>query len=186
MKGWLLATLCCAAVAALAAADQPPQATAASDSCLTLNNRVLGPRSGDRPLPLLAGDPVHGFHPACAVRWSTLSPRNEALAVVECFRGSLLQVANDSACGRGTGPLWVNSRWVLTSAELQRPKARAATCQQLETGAWAGTRAYEFDCVPRKKELQPNSSAAAPAATAPAATAPVAAKPVDVPAEPHR
>lgn len=168
MKAWVLLTLCCALAAALARAQQPH---ASADTCLTLNNRVLGPRSGDRPLPLLAGDPTHGFHAACAVPWSTLSPHNQALPVMECFRGSLLQVANDSACGQGTGALWVSSRWVVTSAELQRPQARAAACQQLETGAWAGTRAYTFDCVPQKKELQSARDAATTSGPAASATA---------------
>ncbi len=173
MRAWVLLTLCCALVAAAARAQEPH--AAAADTCLTLNNRVLGPRSGERPLPLLAGDPTHGFHAACTVPWSTLSPHNQALPVTECFRGSLLQVANDSACGQSTGPLWVSSRWVVTSAQLQRPQARAATCQQLETGAWAGTRAYTFDCVPQKKELQPATEENArkrtesPAPVAPAA-----------------
>ena len=137
--------------------------------CLTLNNQVLGPRSPDRPLPLLAGDPEHGLRPACAVTWSKLSPGNQPLAVLGCFQGNLLQVANDAACGRGTGMLWVNSRWVVTSAELRRPQQKLAFCQQLETGAWAGTRAFTFDCVPRPKENPPADGAAAdkPAANPP-------------------
>jgi hypothetical protein len=157
MRPWRVLALACALTSAgiSISADEPPKAAAPKapnpDPCLMLDNRVLGPRSGDRPLPLLAGDSAHGFHPACAVPWSKLSPHNQPLAVVECvFHGSLLQVANDSACGPGTGQLWVSSRWVMTSAELQRPAARAATCQQLDTGAWAGTRAYSFDCVPQK------------------------------------
>ena len=135
--------------------------------CLTLNNQVLGPRSPDRPLPLLAGDPEHGLRPACSVSWSKLSPNNQPLAVLNCFQGNLLQVASDAACGRGTGMLWVNSRWVVTSAELRRPQNKLALCQQLETGAWAGTRAFTFDCVPREKENPPADGAAA---TKPAAS----------------
>ena len=160
MKGWVLLTAC-ALAPSLGVAAQPSSPAAANDSCLKLDNRVLGPRTSDRPLPLLSGDAIHGFHPACTVSWRALSPRNEALAVTGCFRGSLLQIANDSACGGGTGPLWVSTRWVMTSAELEKPAAHAATCQQLDTGAWAGTRAYEFDCVPQKKEL---NAAGAPVA----------------------
>jgi hypothetical protein len=133
----------------------------AGEPCLTLNNQVLGPRSPDRPLPLLAGDPEHGLRPACAVTWSKLSPNNQPLAVLGCFQGNLLQVANDAACGRGTGMLWVNSRWVVTSADARRPQQKLALCQQLETGAWAGTRAFSFDCVPREKEKPPADGATA-------------------------
>lgn len=154
----------------------PSSPSAGSDPCLKIDNRVLGPRTSDRPLPLLSGDPAHGFHPACTVSWRALSPSNQALPVTDCFRGSLLQIPNDSACGTGTGPLWVSSRWVMTSAELVKPAARAATCQQLDTGAWAGTRAYDFDCVPRKKELKRPSDGkpVAPAAqtSAPSSTVP--------------
>jgi len=158
MKRSLLAVLMCVATVCTARADEPAQAAAPDDACLSLNNRILGPRSGDRPLPLLAGDPARGLHPACAVPWSTLSPANKPLAVVGCFRGSLLQVENDSACGHGTGPLWVNSRWVMTSAEVQQqPQKRVAMCQQLETNAWAGTRDFNLDCQPRKKELAADS-----------------------------
>jgi hypothetical protein len=134
-------------------ADEPIQADK-DDACLTLNNRILGPRSGDRLLPLLAGDPAHGFREACAVLWSTLSPKNQALPVVGCFRGNLLQVANDAACGKSTGPLWVSARWVVTSADLQHHEKLVVVCQQLETNAWAGTRDFSFDCELRKKELQ--------------------------------
>jgi hypothetical protein len=159
VRPWRVLALACALAPAGISADEPPKGSApqasSPDPCLILDNRILGPRSGDRPLPLLSGDAAHGFHPVCAVPWSKLSPHNQPLAVVECvFHGSLLQVANDSACGPRTGPLWVSGRWVMTSAELQRPAARAATCQQLDTGAWAGTRAYSFDCLPQKQELK--------------------------------
>ncbi len=170
MKRWLLPVLLGAVTLCTARADEPVPAAAPADACLSLNNRILGPRSGDRPLPLLAGDPARGLHPACAVPWSTLSPANKPLAVVGCFRGSLLQVENDSACGQGTGPLWVNSRWVMTSAELlQQPQKRVAMCQQLETNAWAGTRDFNLDCQPRKKELSADSAPADSAAKSPAA-----------------
>lgn len=169
MNRWWLPVLLGAAAVCTARADEPVPAAAPDDACLSLNNRILGPRSGDRPLPLLAGDPARGLHPACAVPWSTLSPANKPLAVVGCFRGSLLQVENDSACGRGTGPLWVNSRWVTTSAELQQPQKRVAMCQQLETNAWAGTRDFNLDCQPRKKALSADSAPAESAPKTPAA-----------------
>jgi len=151
-------------------ADEPLPAAAAKPlaACQTPNNRILGPRSADRPLPLLAGDPQHGFHAACTVPWSTLSPRNEGLAVAECFQGSLLRLDNSSACGVVTGPLWVGSRWVLTSADLNRTASRQATCQQLETGAWAGTRDLNLTCIPQKKPADSKADSAAPAPAAPA------------------
>jgi hypothetical protein len=172
MKRWLLGAL--AAGIPLGVAADEPSAPAKDDACLILNNRVIGPRTADRPLPLLAGDPAHGFRPACSVPWSTLSPKNQALAVVGCFRGSLLQVANDAACGRGTGPLWVSSRWVVTSAEQQQqqPQKQVAVCQQLETHAWAGTRDFPSGCEARKtKDLQPESEPQHPAESQPAPAA---------------
>ena len=156
-------------------ADDAP-ATAPGDGCLMLNNRILGPRSADRPLPLLRGDPAHGFTPACTRPWSALSPNNEPLAVDGCFRGSLLQIANDRACGAGTGKLWIGSRWVVTSADLAQRKERAAVCQQLETGAWAGTRAFSFECEPRTREVDAVKDEAKPAAPQPAAAQPAAAQ----------
>ena len=183
MNRWQRLLLLTLAMAPGAWADEPAPA-ATSDSCLALNNRILGPRAPDRLLPLLSGDPAKGFHAACAVPWSKLSPANRPLPVTDCYRGGLLQVENDAACGRPTGPLWINSRWVVTSAEIQDTHAHAVVCQQLETGAWAGTRDVQLDCVPQKKELsvestpparaapQPAASAAEPAATPPAATSP--------------
>lgn len=181
MTRWLLLALLLAVTPA-AWSDEPAQAPK-SDACLALNNRILGPRAPDRPLPLLSGNPATGLHAACAVPWSKLSPTNRPLPVTDCYRGSLLQVENDAACGRQTGRLWINTRWVVTSAELQDTHAHAAVCQQLETGAWAGTRDLQLDCVPQKKELrlesappaaanptQPATSPAAPTAPAPAVT----------------
>jgi hypothetical protein len=129
-----------------------------------LNNRILGPRTENRPLPLMKGDPEHGFTPACSVPWGVLSPKNDALPVDGCFRDSLLQLSTDSACGAGTGKLWISSRWVVTSDDLAKGTERAAVCQQLETGAWAGTRAFSFECKPRTRELatsQPSDKAPA-------------------------
>jgi hypothetical protein len=184
MTRWLqLAPLALAMVPA-AWGDEPAPAPA-SDACLVLNNRILGPRAPDRLLPLLSGDPTRGFHAACAVPWSTLSPANRPLPVTDCYRGSLLQVANDAACGRQTGPLWISSRWVVTSAELRDTHAHTVVCQQLETGAWAGTRDVQLNCVPEKPEkkeltLEPAPEPAAPpapAAPAPAAQAPATTSP---------
>ena len=167
MSRWLQPALLALAIVPGAWADELAQG-ATADACLVLNNRILGPRAPDRLLPLLSGDPAKGFHAACAVPWSKLSPANHPLPVTDCYRGSLLQVANDAACGRQTGPLWVNSRWVVTSAELQDTHAHAVICQQLDTGAWAGTRDLQLDCVPAKKELSLESVPPAPAAPKPA------------------
>jgi hypothetical protein len=170
MTRWLAVPLLAMALLPGASAEEPA-APPAADACLVLNNRILGPRAPDRLLPLLSGDPARGFHPACAVPWSKLSPTNQALPITECYRGSLLQVANDAACGRQTGALWVNARWVVTSGELQDRQAHAALCQQLETGAWAGTRDLKLDCVPQKKEMSVESAPAPQAAAKPAPTA---------------
>ena len=162
-----LALLCAAGVGA-AAAEPPPPPASPPQACQMANNRVLGPRSGDRPLPLLSGDPQHGFHSACAASWSTLSPKNEALPVAECFQGSLLRLDHISACGLPAGPLWISSRWVITSAELSHTTTKAATCQQLETGAWAGTRDLNLECIPQKQPgpgVTPAQPAPAPAST---------------------
>lgn len=173
MRQYLAMALLGAASLRAAEADEPAPAPAPQpQACLMANNRILGPRSGDRPLPLVSGDPVHGFHAACAVPWSTLSPKNEALPVAACFQGSLLRLDHVSACGVADGPLWVSSRWVITSADLNRATSKAATCQQLETGAWAGTRDFNLECIPQKKtNPKADSEPAAPAAgPAPAAT----------------
>ena len=181
IRGLLLTSLFTALMPSVWA-DEPAPPVAAG-ACEVINNRILGPRAPQRLLPLLSGDPANGFHAACAVPWSKLSPSNQPLPVTECYRGSLLQVANDAACGRHTGPLWINARWVVTSGELQDTHAHAAVCQQLETGAWAGTRDLKLDCVPQKKEMSlerapsaevpPEAASATPAAsTAPPATAP--------------
>jgi hypothetical protein len=153
-----------------------PRAPAADDTCLMLNNRILGPRAEGRPLPLLRGDAGRGFVPACSATWSVISPKNEPLPVDGCFKGSLLRILNDSACGAGTGKLWIGARWVVTTADLAQSKERVAVCQQLETGAWAGTRAFSFECKPRSRELnsdaKPGDKPPPPAATPPAAPPP--------------
>jgi hypothetical protein len=160
------------AAATVVRADEPlaTPAAKAPAACQMPNNRILGPRSADRPLPLLAGDPQHGFHAACTVPWSTLSPKNEGLPVRECFQGSLLRIDNSTACGDVSGPLWVGSRWVLTSADLNRTASRKAACQQLETGAWAGTRDLDLGCIPQKTGSDAKADAAS--ATRPGTTPP--------------
>lgn len=171
MRQYLIALLAVAVVGAWA--DEPPPPASPPQACQSPDNRVLGPRSGDRALPLLSGDPQHGFHSACSAPWRTLSPRNEALPVAECFQGSLLRLDHVSACGLPPGPLWVSSRWVITSAELGHATAKAATCQQLETGSWAGTRDLNLECIPEKKPGAKADAARPPAAApvpAPAAT----------------
>ena len=102
MKPWLPAALAGATLVCGARADEPAPPGDKLELCLALNNRIIGPRNGDRPLPLLAGDPSKGLHPACAVRWSNLSPGSKPLDVLGCYQNSLLQIENDSACGRST------------------------------------------------------------------------------------
>jgi hypothetical protein len=165
-------------LAALPAAQAAePKAAAADDGCVMLNNRILGPRAQGRPLPLLRSDPARGFVAACTAPWSAISPKNEPLPVEGCFKGSLLQIANDTACGAGTGKLWIGARWVVTSADLAQGPERVAVCQQLETGAWAGTRAFSFECKPRRRELDTGATTDGPPRSAPAATAPPPEKP---------
>jgi hypothetical protein len=165
MKRWLLMALASAATSPGLPADEPAHADKPA-VCLMLNQRILGPRSDDRPLPLSAGSAARGFRPACSVPWSALSPNNQPLKIVDCFGHSLLQIGNAAACGPDTGPLWVSSRWVVTTADKQQPASRTVTCQQLETSALAATRDLALDCVPKK----PAPTAAAP--MTPAAAAP--------------
>jgi hypothetical protein len=115
------------------------------------NNRIVGPKTENRPLPLMSGNPARGFRPACTVPWSALSPKNEPLAIEACFRGSLLQIANDKVCGAGKGRLRVSSRWVMTTADSPPNRDKVVVCQQLETGAYAGTRGLSSPpCIPNK------------------------------------
>jgi hypothetical protein len=165
MKRWLLIAIASAASSPGVAADEPAPVNKPA-VCALLGHRILGPRSDQRPLPLSAGSAARGFRPACSVSWSVLSPNNQPLKIVDCFNRSLLQVANNAACGADTGPLWVNARWVVTTADKQHPASRTATCQQLETSALAATRELALDCVPKKR----TPAAAAPAS--PAAAAP--------------
>ncbi|HUA87814.1 MAG TPA: hypothetical protein VL994_00165 [Steroidobacteraceae bacterium] len=119
----------------------------------------------------MTGDPAHGFHTACAAGWSTLSPKNDSLPVAACFQGGLLRLDNVSACGLPPGPVWISSRWVVTSADLNRSATvRAApACERLETGSYAGTRDLNLDCLPQQKDAGAKPApAAAPAPAAPA------------------
>jgi hypothetical protein len=177
MSRRMLFTVLAAAAVHATWAEEPVQAPKLK-LCAVLNNRILGPRTADRPLPLLQGDPVHGLRAACAVSWSTLSPGNHALEVADCYQDSLLQLRNDAACGRGTGPLWISSRWVVTSAELQQAQVDPAICQKLDTGTWAGTRDFPLTCRPEKKdfEVQPKAASESPATATPAPAAAPAPK----------
>ena len=177
MKSLALGAALLAFSASALAADPP--AAAPPDACLMLNNRILGPRSANRPLPLMRETSDHAFAPACSVAWSVISPQNEALAVDGCYHGSLLRIANDTACGTGSGKLWISARWVVTSADLAQAPQHAAICQKLETGAWAGTRALTLECQPRARELSGFKAAEKPPKSA-APSAP-AAQPADHP-----
>ena len=170
MKRLVMTALLLAALAPRPGAAAEP-AAAGADPCALLNNRILGPRSDNRPIPLMRETATHGFTPACSVPWSVISPKNEALPVEACFHGSLLQLPNDSACGAGTGKLWVGTRWVVTSADLASDKQHAAICQKLETGTWAGTRALTTECQPRTRELAGFSVDEKPAKAGPKAPA---------------
>jgi hypothetical protein len=169
MKTAVRVSLLCACAPGFLPGDEPPAKALAHDLCQSPNNQVMGPRSDDRPLPLLAGDAEHGFHPACAVSWATLSPMGRPLQVLACFRGNLLQLANDTACGTTTGHLWVSSRWVHTSADAELTERDAALCQHLDTSALAATRDYPNKCVQKKDQPAPKA-APAPAEAAPAAS----------------
>jgi hypothetical protein len=175
MRPWLLLAWLGAATLPSTRADEPTQAR--SDVCQVRDNHILGPRTAGRPLPLYTRDPTGGIHSACSVPWSALSPKNEALPVLDCFRGSLLQVANDTACGSGIGPLWVSARWVVTSGEEPPPPNPVATCQQLETSAYAVSRDYKPDCAARKTKPQPRSLSQPPAAETPSRESPPAPAP---------
>jgi hypothetical protein len=83
------------------------------------------------------------------------------LPVEACYRGSLLQLTDDSVCGLAKGKLWVSARWVRTSADAASASASEGTkvvvCQQLETAAYAGTRALQPPCVPANATPAPSS-----------------------------
>jgi hypothetical protein len=130
-----------------APAALPVAAAAPASDCAAPDSWVVGPRTQGRLLPLLSGDSARGFKPACTLPWSAISPKNTPLAIAACFRGGLLQIDTDAVCGAGKGKLWISSRWVITTAKPS-PKDKAAGCQQLETGAYAATRALPGPCVP--------------------------------------
>jgi hypothetical protein len=196
MKTWppiLLVSL--AACPSGAWADQPAASPApGQNACAVSDNVILGPRTAERPLPLLSGDAAHGFRAACAVPWTTLSPNKQPLPVVGCYQNNLLQVANDAACGPGTGRLWVSIRWVQTSGEKQRPQSTSTTCQRLETGTYAATRDFPTTvCAPAGTAPGADADSARPAAAAtaaspatPAATAATPAASSGAPPRPQR
>jgi hypothetical protein len=119
----------------------------------------VGPRTKDRPLPLLTGDGAQGFRPACSVPWTVLSPNHAPITVEACYRDNLLQIANDHVCGSTKGKLWVSARWVLTSAAPASEDANVVVCQQLETGAYAATRSLKPPCVPGNPTPAPSAAA---------------------------
>lgn len=130
----------------LQATDPQP---AANPPC-AVGNLIVGARTQDRPLPLMSGDAVNGFRPACSVPWNRLSPHNEPLPVAACFQDNLLQIDNETACGGGTGRLWIPARWVVTAGTPLPQKEPVVACQRLETGVYAGTRGLDATCVPQK------------------------------------
>jgi hypothetical protein len=131
----------------LLAADPPAPAASAASDCMAPDMWVVGPRTQGRPIPLMSGDSVHGYKPACTLPWTAISPKNAPLAIAACFRGGLLQIDSAAVCGAGKGRLWVSSRWVVTTAK-SAPKDKAAGCQQLQTSAYAATRTLPAPCVP--------------------------------------
>jgi hypothetical protein len=153
-----------APMAAEPAATAPAAPKPAPETCASANTRIVGPRTRDRPLPLLSGDAAHGFRPACSVRWGVLSPKEEPLPVEACYRGSLLQIVNHQVCPAVKGNLWVAARWVVTTADPTPDRAGAVACQHLETLALAATRALPPPCTPA---ADPGPGAPAPANSGP-------------------
>lgn len=127
--------------------------------CQRLNNRVLGPRTPERKLPLLTGSAEQGFRRACSADWSSIDPGNVALEVLDCYGGTLLQVHGNAVCGVDKEPLWIDARWVITAADLAEPAARLSFCQHLDTGAYAGTREFSVACA----QPPPDTASHAPA-----------------------
>lgn len=165
MRTTLPAALLCAACACQADADPPP-AAAAADLCKVPDMLIIRANTGGAPLPLLKGDPAQP-RMACSVPWATLSPDNRALPVVGCFAGKLLQLPNDSACGHGTGRLWVERRWVVINIDNKTPANTLATCEEVETSVNAATREFRPEC--NKPDAQHKTAAPAPPDAAPTA-----------------
>ena len=130
----------------LRATDPAP---AAEPGCAA-GRTIVGARTRDRPIPLMSGDAASGFRPACAVRWSVLSPHDEPLRVAACFKDICLQIDNETACGGGKGKLWIPARWVITAGAPEPANQPAVACQRLETGLYAGSRGLNPTCVPSK------------------------------------
>jgi hypothetical protein len=161
MKTRLFAVLVCAWTAHGGLAAQPIS-PAAGDICSVLNNQVIGPNADVSTLPLLKGDPAHPKR-ACSVPWTVLSPNNQPLPIVGCYKGRLLRVQNNTACGGDTGFLWVARMWVVTSSDKTQPLTsnQRASCQVLDTTTTAATRDYP-ECAPKKTMPQPTSKDAPP------------------------
>jgi hypothetical protein len=126
-------------------ATDPPAVTAVG--CAVPNNRIVGPRTHGRPLPLLTGDAAEGFRPACLMAWNVIDPTNQPMIITACLSGGLLQIDVAARCGVAKGKLWISSRWVITSAELASPGPKSAACQQMQTDAYAASRAIPAPCV---------------------------------------
>jgi hypothetical protein len=169
LSAFLLMLLACSGASA---AEPAPAAPAGSCAANVTESRI-----GERPLPLLQGDPAHGFRTACSVPWKILSPGGKPLPVLQCYQGSMLQLRTAAVCGSDAGPLWISTRWVKTDAPVPKAQARAApaqaSCEQLQTGAWAGTRDYSYTCSSAQRDLTP-APAATPAKPADAAPPPAA------------
>jgi hypothetical protein len=177
MKTRILAALTCAAIPCGLPADQP-SAPREYGICQALDNQITGANTHGQPLPLLKGDPAHPKQ-ACSVPWASLSPDNHPLPVVGCFAGRLLQLPNDAACGHDTGRLWVDRRWVRTSADKLYTASGPTTCEELYINPSAATRDYRPDCKLQKPMPQPKSAASqsSPAATAHPSAAAAASTP---------
>jgi hypothetical protein len=164
MNNRLLAALVCASTV-YAGSPAQPTAPADSDICSARSNQVIGANVNVSTLPLLKGDPAHPKR-ACSVPWTVLSPNNQPLPIVGCYKGRLLRVQNNTACGSDTGFLWVARMWVLTSADkTQAPTSnQRPSCQTLDTTTTAATRAYPPECASQTTTLQPKSKEAPPSA----------------------
>jgi hypothetical protein len=164
-----IATLC--TLVSGAARGGPPTAPPAADLCKVPNNQITGPNTHGHALPLLRGDPAHP-KVACLASWEVLSPDNRPLPVQACFEGKLLQLPSSSVCGHDKAPLWVERRWVVTSADKTVVLASAKTsCQELDTSTVAATRDFHPECTASKTSA-PAADRAAQSSTSSAAAPP--------------
>src|SRR5579862_5206479 len=157
MKTHLLAALVCVSNTSAGLAAQPTT-PAERGICSVLNNQILGPNANVSTLPLLKGDPASPKR-ACSVPWAVLSPNNQPLPIVGCYKGQLLRMQNNTACGSDTGYLWVARMWVVTSSDKTQSltSQHRATCQALDTTTTAATRDYHPECAPQNSAPQPKS-----------------------------